>query len=92
MCRKVENALARVDAFDADMDKALEASVLRSGKLVKMQTVHCDFRPGDLKPWRPQRSAMVVLEDNTHIMLADGTAVVAHRYVSPCRICHTACQ
>ena len=28
-----------------------------------------------LKPGRPQRSAMVVLEDNTHTMLADGTAV-----------------
>lgn len=92
VCRAVENALADVNAFDADKDEPLEVGVLRSGRRVKKQTLHSDFRAGDLKPGRPQRSAMIVLKDNTHIMLADGTAVVAHRYVSPCRICHTTCH
>ena len=57
----------------------LQVQLLRSGAEVMAQLLHSDFSPGALEEGRPQRSVMVVLENNTHLMLADGTAVVAHR-------------
>ena len=79
MNRAVERALGKIHAFSADTDEHLEVALLRSGAKVVAQLVHTDFSPGDLEAGRPRRSVMVVLVDNTHLMLADGTAVVAHR-------------
>lgn len=76
---RVGAVLARVNLFDAERDEGLSVSLLRSGAMVVCQLLHTDFSPGDVKPGRPQRSIMIVLVNNTHIMLADGTAVVAHR-------------
>ena len=54
-------------------------SVIRSKGMVKAQRLHSDFNPDDLDDEHPQHSAMVALADNTHIMLADSSAVVMHR-------------
>ena len=79
MCRAVESAFARVLVFDADKDEPLVVKLLRSGKHVRLQTLHSDFPADSIERARPQRSAMLVLKNNTYIMLADGSAVVAHR-------------
>ena len=79
VCQKVQAAFARVNVFDAGLDSPLVVKVLRSGKDVQMQTVHTDFAAKSIVPFRPQRSAMIALHNNTHIMLADGSAIVVHR-------------
>ena len=77
----MQHALTHVRVFDADQDASLAVKLLRTGPSATHQTLHSDFSPGSLKRGRPQRSAMLVLRDNTYLMLADGTAVVAHRCV-----------
>ena len=79
MSRALERVLEKIQAFSADFDERVKANVLRTGAEVVAQLLHSDIRPGSLRRGRPQRSVMVVLENNTHLMLADGTAVVAHR-------------
>ena len=79
VCEEVQAAFARVHVFDAGLDSPLAVKLLRSGKNVRKQNVHSDFPADKIVPFRPQRSAMIAMHDNTHIMLADGSAIVAHR-------------
>ena len=79
VCQEVQAAFSRVFVFDSGLDSPLEVKLLRSGKDVRKQTVHSDFAADSIVQSRPQRSAMLALHGNTHIMLADGSAVVVHR-------------
>ena len=71
--------LAAVHIYNGADDKPLAAKLLQSEQNTEPQDLHSDFDPGSMRAGNPQRSALLALEDNTHILLADGTAVVAHR-------------
>ena len=77
--RAFEALLHRVGHWESGEHRPVRASVLKSSGKLRPQNLHSDHDPDKLHDDHPQHSAMVALAENTHVMLADGSAVVFHR-------------